>query len=177
MKDTIKKIDAAQRQLDTAIDLWFREADPISVHTLACSAYQVIHDINTHKKGRDLLYDTLVVKDEYRRDFITRIKATYNFFKHANQDPDPDGTIEFDPASTKDFIIFTILGLELNGVKSTNIRRLFLIHYSIHNTRCLTEKGKEFLNQNIPSEILDDIRKLTRYEFFEEMDKDFMKKA
>jgi hypothetical protein len=52
--ERITKLDAAIRQLDTAITLWFTEADTISIHTLACSAHQIIHDINQQKGHRDL---------------------------------------------------------------------------------------------------------------------------
>jgi len=54
--ERITKLDAAIRQLDTAITLWFTEADTISIHTLACSAHQIIHDINQQKGHRDLLW-------------------------------------------------------------------------------------------------------------------------
>ena len=51
---TINKLDAACQQLNTAISLWFSDGDAISVHTLACSAYQIVHDINRRQGGRDL---------------------------------------------------------------------------------------------------------------------------
>ena len=34
-KITVTKLDAARRQLRTAIRLWFEEGDPVSIHTLA----------------------------------------------------------------------------------------------------------------------------------------------
>ena len=41
----IAKLDAAKRQLQTAIALFFDDGDPISIHTLACAAYDVIDDV------------------------------------------------------------------------------------------------------------------------------------
>ena len=65
----ISKIDAARRQLDCAIELWFFDKDEISIHTLAAAAYQIIHDLKVHKGiVRDLLYDSAMIKDEYRND-------------------------------------------------------------------------------------------------------------
>ena len=75
-KYTIKKIDAAIRQLDTAISLWFNEGDEIAIHVLACSAHQIIHDINLHKKGPNLLFDNDHINDEYRNNFINHFKKT-----------------------------------------------------------------------------------------------------
>jgi len=37
----ISKLDAAKRQLETAIRLYFNEADPVSVHTLAGAAHTI----------------------------------------------------------------------------------------------------------------------------------------
>jgi hypothetical protein len=42
-KITISKFDAARRQLNTAITLWFADGDPVAIHTLAYAAYEIIH--------------------------------------------------------------------------------------------------------------------------------------
>jgi len=98
-------------QIDTAITLWFNEGDPVSIHTLACSAYQIVHDINQKTGWRDLLYDSVVIKDEYRKKWVDTIKRPYNFLKHA--DKDASDSIEFDSSTNEVFIMFTCLGLEL----------------------------------------------------------------
>jgi hypothetical protein len=67
---TIDKLEAACRLLNTAIVLWFNNGDAVSIHTLACSAHHIVHDINYLKGGMDLLYDSLIFKDEYRREAI-----------------------------------------------------------------------------------------------------------
>jgi hypothetical protein len=41
----VTKQDAAKRQLETAIGLWFSEGDEVSTHTLATSALKVLHDV------------------------------------------------------------------------------------------------------------------------------------
>jgi hypothetical protein len=110
---TINKLDAACRQLNTAIYLWFNNGDAVSIHTLACSAHQIVHDINSRKGEVELLYDSIIVKEGYRRDWINNLKQEYNFFKHA--DSDPVKNIEFDPIVSEFFIIFTSMGLEMLG--------------------------------------------------------------
>jgi hypothetical protein len=52
--EKISKIEAACRQLNTAIKLWFADGDLVSIHTLACSAHQIVHDINRQKGGREM---------------------------------------------------------------------------------------------------------------------------
>lgn len=162
--EIIDKFSAATRQLDTAISLWFSKGDAVSIHTLACSAYQIIHDINQQKGWRDLLYDTLVVKEEFHHDLKRFLKGHYNFFKHSEKDP--NGTIEFDPSLTEIFILFSLLGLELFGIKHNEIRGAFIIWHCIHNPHRLTEKGKKQYIENIPSESISKIKNMSRSEFF-----------
>jgi hypothetical protein len=49
---TVSKIEAALRQLETAIQLYFSDGDPISVHTLTAAAYNVLRDV-TARTGTD----------------------------------------------------------------------------------------------------------------------------
>jgi hypothetical protein len=162
--EIISKFDAATRQLDTAITLWFLDGDPVSSHTLACSAYQIIHDINQQKGWRDLLYDSLITKDEFRDDAKRLLKCHYNYFKHS--DKDPDGTIEFNPSITEIYILFSLFGLELFGIKHNEIRGAFIIWHAIHNPNRLTEKGKKQYIENISPDNISKIRNSSRNDFF-----------
>jgi hypothetical protein len=101
--DSIKipKLEAARRQLDTAIALFFQSGDAVSIHTLACAAYDVIDNVNrcrgrkeTFVKGR---YPKLPGKMS-----VATINSVQNFFKHA--DRDPEGELEFFPEMTEPII-------------------------------------------------------------------------
>ena len=164
---TIRKLDAACRQFNTAIALWFTGGDLISIHTLARSAYQIGHDINRKKGGRDLLYDSLLIKDEYRTEAISILKKSYNFFKHANKDPDPFGTIDFKLRSTEVFMIFTSFGLELLGCKPDEYRGAFNVYWFLRNPHLLTEKGREQWINRIPADTRDLLLSIQRTEFFD----------
>jgi hypothetical protein len=49
-KIVVTKLDAARRQLKTAIKLWFEDGDPVAIHTLIVAAYEII-DILAGAKG------------------------------------------------------------------------------------------------------------------------------
>jgi hypothetical protein len=95
---TIGKLEAAQRQLRTAITLWFDDGDAVSVHTLAFAAYEIFHAVSEHRDPyrRGLLFDTLLIKDEFRCDWNKLVRREANFFKHG--DRDAEAVIDFDPA-------------------------------------------------------------------------------
>jgi hypothetical protein len=56
---TISKLDAAKRQLETVIRLYFSNGDPVAIHTLTAAAYNVIRDV-TARRG----VEPMLVKDQ-----------------------------------------------------------------------------------------------------------------
>jgi len=163
--EIIEKLDAACRQLNTAISLWFSNGDSVSIHTLVCSAHQIVHDINQKQGGRDLIYDSLVIKDEYRIEANKIFKQAYNFFKHA--DNDAYGTIEFKPDLTEFFIMFTSMGLEILGRQPDPIRSAFNIYYGLRNPHLLTEKGKTGWINSISEENRKHALSMSKHDFFD----------
>jgi hypothetical protein len=163
----VGKLDAAQRQLRTAITLWFTGGDPVSIHTLAFAAYEVLHTVSKkrNKYRRDLLFDTDLVKDEYRSQWNMRLKKEAHFFKHA--DRDPDGEIEFNPEVSWGFILYATLGRELCGVSPSEEESAFLWWFQIHEPKLLTEEGRKALADLMPVEKLEYIRSIPKYEFLE----------
>jgi hypothetical protein len=110
-KIVVTKLDVGRRQLRTAIRLWFQDADPVPVHTLAYAAYEIIHVLS---KKRDPYRDTLIfdadmIKDEYLRDWNKKIRKSANFFKHA--DRDSEDSLEFMPSLTLLFLVAAVSGL------------------------------------------------------------------
>jgi len=88
---SLNKMEAAKRQLKEAIVMFLEKRDIVAVHTLAAASYQVLYDIAKKQGIRDILYDSDIIKDEYRgiakTDYINKAK---NFFKHADKDLDEE---------------------------------------------------------------------------------------
>lgn len=162
----IGKLDAARRQLETAIILWFNGGDPVAVHTLAFAAYEIIHTISKKRNPnrRDLLFDTLVIKDEYRAESNARLKKSANFFKHG--DRDGDAVIEFYPIITDLFLMFAIAGLELCSERKSTAELAFMWWFHFHKPDWLTESGRKLVSDNFPIEDLAKVRRLPKAEFF-----------
>lgn len=163
----INKIQAASAQLSTAIRLWFSGDDPISAHALAFAAYEVIHVVSKKrdKYRRDLLFDTDVIKDEYRSDWNILLKKEAYFFKHA--DRDPDGEIEFDPEKTWGFILYAIVGRTLIGEPQSEEESAFLWWLQLHMPKLLTDDGRKFMADRVPVHTLEQIRSVPKHKFFD----------
>jgi hypothetical protein len=51
------KLEVARRQLETAIQMYFNCGDPVSTHTLATAALEVLIGLNKARKGSPMLSD------------------------------------------------------------------------------------------------------------------------
>jgi hypothetical protein len=85
----VGKLEAAERQLNTAIRLHFQGSDPLSIHTLAAAAQQILVDIGNSRGIEGVMYsqETLDrVRPEKRAEWLKATRAPQNFLKHADKD-------------------------------------------------------------------------------------------
>jgi hypothetical protein len=161
----VGKLEAALRQLQTAITLWFNDGDPVATHTLAFAAYEIIHVISKKRNPNrgDLLFDSMLINDEYRDQFNLGIKKHANFFKHANKDGEAE--VEFSPLLAEVFIFYAIAGREFCGEPSSIEESAFVWWIQIHKPDFLTKNGRKLVADLIPTG-LDYIRSLSKRDFF-----------
>src|SRR5947209_4730269 len=103
----ISKLDAARRQLETAVVLYFQQGDPVSIHTLAAAAHQLLHDISKKADSQSemiLAWALEQVLPEYRDEIRKTLRAAQNFFKHADRD-ESDVLEDFDQGQTEFLLI------------------------------------------------------------------------
>jgi hypothetical protein len=94
----ISKLDAAKRQLEMVIRLYFSNGELVSIHTLTAAAYNIIHDVNKKRGGTPMMVKDQIkdhVKPEYQKMVMDKINKAENFFKHA--DRDHKTTLDFNP--------------------------------------------------------------------------------
>jgi hypothetical protein len=165
----VSKVDAAKRQLQSAITLWFKDEDPVSVHTLVFAAYEVFHSVSKKRNPnrRDLLFDTLWIKDEYRKDWYKIIKKPAYFFKHA--DRDPDGVLDFYPDMNEWFILYATAAREFCAEHATQEELDFMSWFFFNRTEQLTEGGRQMFTDALPPNVIEYGRGLSKREFFEKL--------
>jgi len=153
MKINVTKISAARSQLIEAINLFFEERDPISIHTLVGASLQILNDHITNTKdvydnGLVLRFDTIYVDDEFRKLWIRGINKARNFFKHA--DNDKKKSIEFETDLNEIYIHEALRCLKIvegeDHVFSIEFK-IFMTWFCLKHHDSLTPEGKEyFLN-------------------------------
>ena len=64
----VSKLDAAKRQLDIAINLFFKNSDPISIHTLTAAAYEILAVIAKHENIQTIIKNNPLIKKEHQKE-------------------------------------------------------------------------------------------------------------
>jgi hypothetical protein len=164
---TIEKLDAAKRQLQTAIRLWFDEGDPVSIHTLAFAAYEIAHVVSKkHNRHRySLLFDAFVVPEENRAAWNIAIKKHAGFFKHANKDW--DASIKFAPAMSIVFMIGAGAGLRLAGEPHSLEELALLFWLLIHKPEWINSDTRKLIQSRIPVKHLMAMKTIPKQQFLE----------
>ena len=98
----ISKLDAARQQLECAVELYFNECDPVSIHTLCMAANKVLRDLNKGKVSmiKDEIPNYVIPGKE--KEAIDLFNKAENFFKHA--DRNSEEVLNFNPDYSEFFI-------------------------------------------------------------------------
>lgn len=84
----ITKMDAAKRQLDSAVELFLKDFDPISIHTLVAASHGILSDIGRKQGIKSILkgHALSLIKEDKKAEYIKKTNEAQNFFKHAGSD-------------------------------------------------------------------------------------------
>jgi hypothetical protein len=128
----VSKLDAARRQLETAILLYFNGADPVSIHTLATAAHEVLRNLGAKANSPMLLERSMASLPKELTDVIQKaMRMPQNFFKHA--DRDADECMDFSPRLTEYFILDAMAKyMELTG-ELTLMLKAYEQWFTVHN--------------------------------------------
>lgn len=137
----VTKLEAASRQLDEAIRLFFAQGDAIATHTLAVAAANILADIVEKKDG--VSWRTRAQDDSkipmHELKYI--LHQAWNFFKHADQDA--NGILYFNEREAEDFIF---LGVQDYGYvhSATCTMQAFHHWYIATHHNCVPGSGPTF---------------------------------
>jgi hypothetical protein len=101
----ISKLDAARRQLETAVALYFHEGDPASIHTLVGAAYELLLTLSEKvgEQGTIKQWMAEYIKPDRMKEIHRALNAARNCFKHA--DADADAVLDYDPKQADYFMM------------------------------------------------------------------------
>jgi hypothetical protein len=115
---SISKLDAATRQLDMAISLYFEDGDLLGILTLAGAAHGILRDLNRSALVAKPLPASSV------KNLKKEVAAAKNFLKHADRDPNNTLTVN---TEWPDYLIFDAIGLYLRVAGRLNDSTIFFL--------------------------------------------------
>ena len=88
IKRKIDKPEAARRQIDAAIRMFFNGEDPIAIYKLTMSGLQVLRDLASKQSENIVDHAINATGDSEEKKVVFQKMREYdNFLKHADQDP------------------------------------------------------------------------------------------
>jgi hypothetical protein len=140
------KLDAARRQLETAISLLFEGGDAISTHTLAYAAFGILKDVAAHRGATNVLASAEALAAAGKKgEFWKGFNRAGNFFKHA--DRDPDAVLIGMPEEENEALISIALSIydDLGCIKSVDLRA-FSLWWSCINFQDIDDVNEPFMS-------------------------------
>ncbi len=163
----VDKIDAAARELETAIWLWFNHSDIVSVHTLVDAAFGIILDLfHARKWPPPIPFDDPAGAES--RKLRNKLREAGTYGKHARKDHDL--AYEYSETFIEGYLAAAVSALSrLRQLRKGGVLILFWIWFGSRNPT---------LVQTVPisTERLDveRIARMARAEFFLEFGGDFV---
>lgn len=161
----VSKTDAAKRQLETAVRLWFFSGDPVSIHTLAAAGHQILHDVGRKRGVATILRELPGVRPDKKRELRKIVSRYENFFKHADQDP--DALLDFNPEATELYLLDAILAYEVLTQEVTPILATFKAWIFINNPQYMETAKREKLIEQLEVSGTD-FKQIPKVEFFKQ---------
>jgi hypothetical protein len=137
---TVNKKSAATGQLETAILLWFREGDPISIHALAAAAHDCFHAMGKNT-GKPAVIQTWL--ESQSQDLQERSRYIQNFIKHGFKDL--HGEADYCPAHGEILMFDAVTCYQGLFEKKTPLMTLFYLRYLFENPDHVHPESKPIL--------------------------------
>jgi hypothetical protein len=171
-KIILAKLDVAERQLDTAIWLWFNDGDTVSINQLAGAAFGVLDDLYHHQKKRRPVPFGHTPKGKTPRQWTNFIKAAQDFAKHARKDA--EDVHPYSPDFTECYLFLAVMAhkrfVDLAD-DSHGLRSLFILRYALTTPALFAGDELQLEDERLDIERL---KNLSKSEFFQELGGDFI---
>lgn len=172
----LTKIEAAEKQLDTAIKLFFKNIDTLAPYTLAVASQEITDDLCEHREDElyrselerigdaqnvrlSFRYEMAIhIKTEHLKQAMCLIRKPQNFLKHADRDPEQE--IEKITLERLAFVIlWAIKNFVLLEKRWSPAMSLFFCWFAAQNPQLLKKdvEGEFFSQINKLSEEISDL--------------------
>jgi hypothetical protein len=159
VKEEITKREAARREINSAIRMYFSGEDALSIHALAAGAMQLLQDLGK-KQGKNLGIELGMqyIYEDRRAEMRAIMRKPQNFVKHSDRPGQENEVLDFRPAALEQFLVIAATSYnELTG-QDTPETRTFITWATLRSPSLLMPSEHRVLaeyiqaNNGAPSE-------------------------
>jgi len=144
--------------------LWFYSGEPVSIHTLAAAAHQVLHDLGKARGTPSIVRELPdEVRPEYKKKFRELLSRYENFFKHVERDP--NALLDFNSEATECYLFDAVCTYETITQEVAPILSAFKAWMFIRNPDLMSEPHREVLLKRL-NDGGPDLKNVPKEEFF-----------
>lgn len=164
---SVSKKEAAIRQLNVAIRLWFGDEDPISIHTLAHSSHEILHRLYRNAGHSNLMFDSSEIPSDPKaaREYIALLKDPSRYFKHANVGEEIDGAFSFNPGLNYLYMMMSVIALQKLGEEMSDLQFALLCWSALKHPKLFSLENQ--FAKLIPVHLVGQVKAMTRPDFLD----------
>jgi hypothetical protein len=163
----LSKIDAARRQLESAIWLWFVDADIVSVHTLAAAAHRLLLDLAERRGIAPLLLTTEYFAKHHEKEPKRRLQEAEAFFTDAKSAE----TYAFDEVLVELRLFDAVMAYAslFDRDSRSALMSTFVVRFGVQRPDLFAPNIFPLLEKNVDDSFnIERLQKLSKLEFLQE---------
>ena len=136
----LTKLEAARKQINTAIRMYFMEMDAVSTHAVLAGGLQIISDLAA-KKGQRVGFEEFLapIIEDRRNEFVLILREPQNFLKHADREGDETAIYEYRVGALDMYLYMAAQSYQTFTGKSTPEIKSIIAWISFRNPEILFE--------------------------------------
>jgi hypothetical protein len=114
-KEEVSKIEAARREINSAIRMYFAGEDLLAIHGIVAGGLQLLEDLG-EKQGKQLGIELgmELIRPERQDEMRKLMRKPQNFIKHANRPGQENAVLEFHPDAFESYLLMAAVSYKEN---------------------------------------------------------------
>ena len=122
--DHLTKIEAARREINAAIRMYFANEDPLAIHSITAGGMQLIQDLGEKQDKRlGIELGMHLIREERQDEVRILLRKPQNFIKHSDRLGQENAVLDFHPAAVESYLLIAAVSYkELTGMDTPETR-------------------------------------------------------
>jgi len=164
----LDKLEAARRQIESAIWLWFVDADMVSVHTLTAAAHRLLLDMAEAWEVTAFPFTAAYIPSRTGKGTKTSAPDAATFFKHAKKDV----TYVLSEAWTELYLFDAVMAYNnlVDNRCGSAMMSTFVVRFAVQRQELFARGAFSFLEKAVSKDFnIERLEQLSKIDFLKEI--------